>query len=873
MLKAVANIGGSGGGGGGGGNLTISAGTNSSSSGLVNLSNANGVSFGMDPSGNVTASFAAGAANIGISAGTNSTNASTVNFSNSNGVSFGMNTNAVITASYTVPTQTNQTLGLYGLGNTTQNSSTTLDARSLSFDGLGIVTVGYSNGSIQLSATTVAQTNQTAGFYAVGNTTQNSSTTLDARTVSFNGLGIVTVGFSNGSIDISATTAAQTNQSIGWYAVGNTTQNSSTTLDARTLSIDGLGGITAGFSNGSIQISGPQTVAQTNQTLGIYAVSNTTLSTSGTVDARTLSFEGAGAVSVGVSNGSVQISAPNTIAQTNQTAGFYAVGNTTQNSSTTLDARSLSFNGLGGVTIGYSNGSIDISGATPASGVALYDGANSITSGTARFTNANGVSFTFNGQTISGSVAAQTNQTAGFYAVGNTTQNSSTTLDARTLSFNGLGIVTVGYSNGSIDISASQTAQTAGFYAVGNTTQNSSTTLDARTISYNFLGAATGGFSNGSIDISVPVQTNQTLGFYAVGNTTQNSSTTLDARTLSFDGLGAQTVGYSNGSIQLSVPATSSLVGTNGISISTNGSTISVSYLGNTAGSMLSYYEPSMRGGTSTNTMANGTLYVQPFVVSTCVSAYQLMQYQQVSTQPTTTMSFSASASSQTSSAGTGSWAQSGTVLLFSRQSTGTAAASSNLISCGSNSYSFGVGHSASVSWSTNVLSFTASVTTSGAASFISNINSTGGSSSGSFGTSGTTSWSSQVALSGSFSQSFIMTLASQMFSGVRPIFCPLGTSLTPGEYWLGNIISTGSGSTNMPLQQVCIIPGGNVGYTSNTSAYAEIGSTATIAGSNIPVGWGSYSSSGNTSTTFPMSNISNMSNNQTWFALAAWTK
>src|SRR5690349_10035618 len=35
---------------------------------------------------------------------------------------------------------------------------------------------------------------------------------------------------------------------------------------------------------------------------------------------------------------------------------------------------------------------------------AVYDGANSISSGTIRFTNANGVSFSFNGQTVSGSV-------------------------------------------------------------------------------------------------------------------------------------------------------------------------------------------------------------------------------------------------------------------------------------------------------------------------------------------------------------------------------------------------------------------------------------------------------------------------------------
>ncbi len=206
----------------------------------------------------------------------------------------------------------------------------------------------------------------------------------------------------------------------------------------------------------------------------------------------TVVFSNSNNVSFGL-NGSTVTATITVPAQTNQTVGLYALGNTTQNSSTTLDARTLSFNGLGAATVGYSNGSIQVSvpvqtAQTQSNIQAVYDGANSISTGTIRFTNANGVSFSVNGQTISGSVAAQTNQSVGLYALGNTTQNSSTTLDARTLSFNGLGAVTVGYSNGSIQVSAPvQTNQSVGLYALGNTTQNSSTTLDARTLSFKCL--------------------------------------------------------------------------------------------------------------------------------------------------------------------------------------------------------------------------------------------------------------------------------------------------------------------------------------------------------------------------------------------------
>lgn len=92
--------------------------------------------------------------------------------------------------------------------------------------------------------------------------------------------------------------------------------------------------------------------------------------------------------------------------------------------------------------------------------VALYDGANSITSGTARFTNANGVSFTFNGQTISGSVAAgatATGNVGGLSAPGGMiTSGTAVFSNANGVSFNIAGqtvvanvaFLTVANSNG-----------------------------------------------------------------------------------------------------------------------------------------------------------------------------------------------------------------------------------------------------------------------------------------------------------------------------------------------------------------------------------------------------------------------------------------
>lgn len=148
--------------------------------------------------------------------------------------------------------------------------------------------------------------------------------------------------------------------------------------------------------------------------------------------------------------------------QTNQTVGLYALGNTTQNSSTTLDARTLSFNGLGNITVGYSNGSIQISGAGGGGSPNFSAGTTSGNLGSIVFSNSNGVSFGLNGSTITASAAGGGQTTAGFYALGNTTQNSSTTLALNSISFNGIGALTVGYSNSSIQLSAPQTSSLVG---------------------------------------------------------------------------------------------------------------------------------------------------------------------------------------------------------------------------------------------------------------------------------------------------------------------------------------------------------------------------------------------------------------------------
>jgi len=1029
--------------------LSVSAGTTQLTNGQLIFSNSNGMTFGLNGS-TITASYTvpstAGLISaVNVSAGTTSNNLSALTFSNSNGMSFGLN-GSTITGSYTVPTQTNQTVGLYALGNTTQNSSTTLDARTLSFNGLGAATVGYSNGSIQISVPTqtaqtqsniqaiydgansistgtirftnangvsfsvngqtisgsvAAQTNQTVGLYAVSNTTQNSSTTLDARTLSFQGAGIASVGYSNGSIvvsvpsggggltnvnvsagttsnnlsnlvfsnsnsvsfglngstitasipnqtysfsdsngivwginastitasynfNISAGTtsnnlssitfsnsngvsfglngstltgsvAAQTNQTVGLYAVSNTTQNSSTTLDARTLSFQGAGIASVGYSNGSIVVSVPSggggitninvsagttsnnlsaitfsnsngisfglnastvtashngITSQTNQTVGLYALGNTTFNSSSTLDARSLSFSGSGNITVGYSNGSIVIAQTGGGGQSNQTLGLYALGNTTQNSSTTLDARTLSFNGLGIITAGYSNGSIQLSATqsaqtqnvvvpsagtqTATSGTAIFSNSNGITFGMSNssvitasfngtlnsvvFSNANNITFGSAGNTTITASYSQSNQDISLFALGNTTQNSSTHLGANVLSLNGLGIVTAGYSNGSIQISASQSVATHGLYAIGNTTgQSSSSTFDARSVSFSGAGQISLGYSGNALVISgngggvalsaganststgtvvFSNSNNITFGMSNNGVVTASFNANNTASTfvlgISTQGNTSGTTGFANQSVQL--------VGTNGITLSQsiNGNSATITLSGD--GATLSQFDPLGSNTMVTNlTLGQNSIYFVPFDVPQYLSAYRINFFFSVATTVT---------ASNTN--GGGGYTQSAAIYV---RDTGTN--STRMTSQWSGSW----GISSTVSSNTQI-----NIT------YANGINN---------------STSVSTASTG-LSTSNATTFPASSIGGFRAVPLPISSTMTPGRYWLAvanSVSSNASYAVNCSVMQytlsnnIAFRPFGTSSAASNASFYA------------IKEGMGTYSA---TSGAFP---------------------
>lgn len=337
---------------------------------------------------------------------------------------------------------------------------------------------GTGNASISVNGSTISLGANAAALSIGGNSTSAGAgfSNISTGTAVLMGGNNVTLSQNGASITVSAG-----NQSVQTQASGNiaatgfatTTTNGSVivgTLNTTGMTLAVPPYITAGGGgNFSAGVSGGNTSNTSGTVSNAFVLAggnNVTLSAS----------TGAGGMSVTVS----------AAAQTNQNNSLFALGNTTQNSSTVLGAAALSFNGLGGNTVGFSNGSIQISGVTTAGLISAFKvsgGGSSVNATAITFSNSNNFTFGLSTGASVGTITAsfsQSNPNNSLFALGNTTQNSSTVLNNSNLSFNGLGAQTVGFSNGSIQLSVPATSSISGTGLV-------SVSVNASTIS---IGAA-----------------------------------------------------------------------------------------------------------------------------------------------------------------------------------------------------------------------------------------------------------------------------------------------------------------------------------------------------------------------------------------------
>lgn len=263
-------------------------------------------------------------------------------------------------------------------------------------------------------------------------------------------------------------------------------------------------------------------------TLTVSAVGNTTVNSSGTWP-NAISARAYGILSIGTSNGSLLFSTPDPVDFTYLSVGNSNLGNTAGD--TGVFSQRMVLVGSNNITLsGSSNGgsvTLSIIGAGGgAGGVAISAGTQSVSTGTMVFSNSNGISFGMSGSSrITASYTVPTNVTA--FAVSNTTQSSTGTIALSSLIFAGAGVASVGVTNGSVVISV----------------------------------PSGGGAESNAV---------QLLGANTAGNTTASGTT------IGWSGLNLTLSGTNASQVVISAPATSSLVGTSGMSISTNGSTISV---------------------------------------------------------------------------------------------------------------------------------------------------------------------------------------------------------------------------------------------------------------------------------------------------------
>lgn len=502
-----------------------------STTGPINFVNSNSITFGMSGSSQITASQYG----------------HLLSFSNANGVTFGTSSSTNATGgSTTVTASVGAGGGVGTVGFSAAGGSSAFT--TLSFRDLNGAAWTNSGGQVALNALSLSG-------YATGNTTQSSTGTFGHNSLLFRGGGDISVGVSNNSIVVSG--PPQTNQSLGIYGSSQTTgASSSSTYDARSLTIVGQGANSVGWTNGSLVISAPNTIAQTNQSLGIYGSSQTTgASSSSTYDARSLTIVGQGANSVGWTNGSLIISAPNTIAQTNQSLGIYGSSQTTgQSSSSTYDARSLSIVGRGAVSVGWSNSSLLLSAPdTIAQSVQTQSNVQGIIvsdttyrTGDVSFSNLNGISFGSNGAnvvTASYTVPTQSNQTGEIYITAQSTgQSSRSTYDLRTLSIVGDGIVSAGWSNSTLRISATQSNQA---YNIGGANAS------FQTLSFGDTRGVTWTADNGSVAIA----TIKNSLFLSGANTFSNTTGTWNHNSFVVSGAGVASVGLSGQTLIVSAAA------------------------------------------------------------------------------------------------------------------------------------------------------------------------------------------------------------------------------------------------------------------------------------------------------------------------------
>lgn len=502
------------------------------STGTLLLAGGNNVTLSQNGNSVTISANTAAAANLSVSAGSTSSNYGGLTFANGSNVSFGLN-NGTITASVVAQTTQTQPAGsIAGIGVTTTTQAGSTMGATLSTNGLSLAMPPWLTAAATHDVTLSGNTSGTPALISSG-------------TLTLAGGNNITLSQVGNAITISGANAGGAQTGISGIQVSNTTYTSGTVLwqnaNGITFGSSGANGVSASYN--STQFAGTGT-----------SFSGTNISGSMTLNSNGLNLALSGAAGTAATTG-----------------GVYAAGNTTgQSSSSTYALSALNLSLAGVLSGGWSSNSFIIS---------------------------------------SPGTTGLTQLSAGISTGGNTSGNTGLA-SAQLVLAGGNNITLSGSTNGgSMTVTISGGTAAGGGFNIDISGNTTGTTAQISTGTLTLAGGNNITLSQSGNAITISgANVISTGGLYALGNTTQNSSTTLNLSALSFDALGAMTWGYSNGSIQVSAPATSSISGTGLVSVSVNGSTISIG----AAQPQLSLFQAIPPANTSITQIGQGSVVVYP---------------------------------------------------------------------------------------------------------------------------------------------------------------------------------------------------------------------------------------------------------------------
>ena len=614
-------------GGGVGGGVALSAGTQSVSSGTVSFANSNGITFGMSGSNQITASYTVPTQSVQTQASgdiagsgfssTTTTGTAIVGTNNSNGLNLGV---PAYLTTQSVQTQASGNIARTGFSSTTTTGTAIVG--TLNTNGLNLGVPAYLTAAVG------------GGGVAIGASTQ----TATSGTVIFSNSNGITFGLSNGTLTASAAAAptayvSSVNGSSGAISLNvgsslsSSTAGSSITFGLASNITTALQSANANYltsqSNQAFSASGG---SSTFQTLNFANSNGVTFSNSGgsVVASYTVPVVPTAYVSsVNGSSGAISLNVGSSLsASTNGSSITFGLASNittalqsananylTSQSNQAFSAsggsstfQTLNFANSNGVTFSNSAGSVVASYTVPVVPTAYVSSVNG-SSGAISLNVSSSLSSSTAGSSITFGLASNITtalQSAGNYlttarasndaiglntaatnvtwtvnssglslnAAGYAGTNTSANNASLTLNSNGLTISVAAPGAANYSIGVSNLGNTAGstgitgtrivFVGTNNISLSQATDANGATISINQTGGGGGGAMYANLS----------------GNTAGN--TTASGNTLNFSGINVTLSGTNNSQIAISAPATSSLVGAAGISISSNGSTISV---------------------------------------------------------------------------------------------------------------------------------------------------------------------------------------------------------------------------------------------------------------------------------------------------------